>query len=232
MLFLVLLAAGITAAALKADPIVWSGSPIVTSSQCPGCPYGQLISPSESENSVEADLDVEFGSSALAVGASSAASLESAFVLPYATGIDLAAAVNYNAFGTSCNDVGCAGASWTFEGEFSGSLSIVDSGGHVDLTVPFGSSGTITDVGLSDNESGLVDLAAGSYALIVNYSDSNNSIGDSFSNTFLDARLVDPEPVPEPSYVALIAGFAILAGAIRSRGGSRRFRRVLPLQRY
>jgi len=92
--------------------------------------------------------------------------------------------------------------------------------------VPFGGSGA------SDNQSGVVDLAAGSYSLLVNYSDSNNSVGDSFSNAFLDARIVDPAPVPEPSYPALIAGLAILAGAIKRRGGSLRFRRDLPLQRY
>jgi len=110
-------------------------------------------------------------------------------------------------------------------GDFSGVVEILNSNGNVLLTEGlFGSGSThyggdcdggdcFANLSINDPEVGVIDLAAGNYSLEVNYSDSQNSLGQSFGNDLVQVNLT---PTPEPPELGiLLAGLAFIFQRVR-----------------
>lgn len=233
LFILVLLA--IAGTIVKADPvaITWSGAPVVTTINCPGCPYGPIEPDATAvQDGANAGLSVGYYSSAWGPNPFTSSTIEIPFTIAAPADVEIALTLDYSAEGTSCGDFNCNAQfnAWTFSGGFSGSISIQGAG----FSVPFAASGSVAaycDVGvecsagyysapltLSDSESGMVDLANGTYDLVVNYSDFDNSIGDSEATSRLEALISDPvSPVPEPRYSVYGMIYVILMILFRRR---------------
>jgi hypothetical protein len=221
----VLIAISFSMAIVKADevPIVWTGAPTITSATCNGCPFGGTAEPNPYaySDSPNAGLDIQYESQSWALGASTSSSVVDEFTIASPAAVDLTLALNDS----------IAGNEYNFYGQVSGSVDISGAGGSLD--VPFSSSGFSSNcqgacnagLSLSDSESGIADLLAGTYTVTVEYSDSNSSFGDSFTDSFLTVGFSDPiASAPEPNYVGLV-GLLPLAFLLGQRF-SRRSRKV------
>jgi hypothetical protein len=157
-------------------------------------------------------------------------SASTSFTVTLAGSFLFSSSAGYDTNASTCSDSYCPPvpspftSSELFNGEFSASVEILDSDGNEVFTRGFSSSasthyGSDCDFGdcfaslsLSDPELGVVDLAAGTYILEVNYSDGQNSIGESYGGSNIEANLIpNLSPIPEPSELwVLIAGMAIM----------------------
>jgi|SRR5580698_7567276 hypothetical protein len=197
----------VLATVLKADtiPVTWDSVPTVAAWQCAGCQYGGGIpTATATQDGADADLEVNYFSSATGFGPSSSSTITEQFTLTAPADVLLSLTVDYFSSGSSCWDFGCAGPDWDYSAEFNGSLDLLG------LTIPFSDSGTLPGICdqygncsaglyLSDAGSQAMTLAAGTYLLTVNYSDSDTSVGDSSAGAVLDLELSDPVAgVPEP----------------------------------
>ncbi len=175
----------------------------------------------------DATLSALFDGQGISLGASDSGVATGEFSIHAAADVSLALVLDYSALGSSCGHEGCY-SDWTFTGGFQGTAEIVGPGGVIDLTVPFSGSGSsapscdpisgqcMGGVSLTADAQGAVDLAAGSYMVVVTYSDQNDSVGDWWSQGTLGVTLADPvASVPEPRLTALmIVGLAMIAGGI------------------
>jgi hypothetical protein len=203
-----------------AVPVTWSSAPSVAAWQCAGCQYGGGTPvPTATQDGPDADLHVDYASSATGYGPSSDSTITDTFTLASPADVLLSLSVSYFSSGTSCWDFGCAGPDWDYSAEFNGSVDLLG------LTIPFSDSGTVPGICdqygncsaglyLSDAGSQAMTLAAGTYLLTVNYSDSDTSVGDSSAGAMLDIFLSDPVSTPEPRDLwFIIPILLLLAGA-------------------
>ena len=202
-----------------ADPIspgalVWVGTPSVDSWYCISCTD---TDGSPTANLTGTGLSIE-GGGYDDFSVSTGYTVSTDFTVTVAGDFLLSSSVSYSALGTDCSDVRCAPPGYVFTGEFSGNVDISGPDGS---SQPFAASGSAPPcdpvlgtcfLSLSDTEQAAVDLAVGDYVLGVNYSDTNNSLGDSQTSSKTDISLIPaPVPTPEPRELGLLlAGMAIL----------------------
>lgn len=218
------------ACTLCADPISlgalgWSGATGVsgysTGENGPVSPFASTTSTGLSLGASESDQ---------CCGGFANYSATTSFTVTLAGSFLFTSSAGYDTNASTCSDSYCPPvpspftSSGLFNGEFSASVEIVDSDGNEVFTRGFSSSGSahygndcdfgdcFASLSLSDPDLGVVDLAAGTYTLEVYYSDSQNSIGESYGGSNIEANLIpNLSPIPEPSELQLlIAGMAVM----------------------
>jgi hypothetical protein len=215
----------------SADPvaITWSAPPTVAAWNCDGCESGGgMPTPTATQDGTNADLQVNYVSSATGDGPSSDSTITDTFTLAAPADVSLSITIGYESSGDSCGDRTCNDlTSWDYTGGFSGGVGISGPNGGV-LGIPFGNSATVAgtcgeiapgdcSAGVSFFQSGsdTMQLAAGTYTLTVDYSDSNTSIGDSFSGATLDAVLSDTVATPEPNRTFFVVMLLLMVVALK-----------------
>lgn len=227
LLALVFVAIGIACA----DPVAvtWSGIPTVTAQCCVGTDSGYLEPPGLNavQNGLDADLSTGSTLASWNPFPSDNATIEIPFTISAPAEIAVNVAVNYNGGGTDCGDVSCPElANWTLYGGFSGGIEITDDKGNEVLFVPFGVNGSVAatcddlqcsgGLALSDAESGMADLAAGTYLLTDSYQMHTESVGDSWTSLDTQVALSDPIETPEPRFTVWWLGVA-MAGMLMKK---------------
>lgn len=206
-------------------PVTWTGNPGSTLLDCGGCPFGgnpPMVT--ETQDGPDVDFRAQFFSTAIGFGPYSDSMAYGTFSISYPADITLAITVGYSSTGNSCADTYCPDlTSWNYSGGFSGGIGISGPNG-AGIGMPFGNSATVAgtcgeiapgdcsgQVSFFDSQSVTMFLPAGDYAIGVDYSDSDSSIGDSWEGAYVDAVISDPaSAVPEPRGWVFSAAFVLL----------------------
>jgi hypothetical protein len=202
----------------------WTGNPVIVSALSNTPAVIEPI-PVASQDGASADLGVTYDEQSIGGFYSNpdippqptnsmSSTIDTQFTISSPADILLALTLSMQDQGSSCGDADCPQnlTSWTFAGEFSGSLDILGPDG-TELSVPFTGYEAVPavcgmicvgTVDLSDTESGNVQLAAGTYTLQTTFSSWTNTVGDGSAGGELSAVVSDV--VPEPSQIWLMIG--------------------------
>lgn len=220
-----------------ADPVAvtWTTQPVILSEQCIGCnSYGVDPNAYQIDNGLNAGQEIDLGEASYGANPGFSATVAASFTIAAPADIALSVNASYASYGTSCGDGGCNSnlASWELDGGFSGSVSIVGANEIVAGMVNFAASGaqaaqcdvgmqctvgyssqalTLTATGLDE-----VFLQAGTYQVLTNYLNWNESAGDSGTQAHVIETVSDPPyaPVPEPSVLGAILAALVATGAL------------------